>query len=216
MGREALDRDSLLYQELLTNLELSGFEIIFDPMDRIRFSYQKVVGTKPFPGKYFLLPLFRAMYVLFRQGQWRDFICYLTGQISALEFRTRVVNRFIETIQPHVSRLVVLTRSAGSLVISKIANQLPVDQIICLGYPFKHPEEGDADFRTIHLAKIQIPMLIFQGLRDPYGGKEVRDRYVLSDFIQFKFLDVDHDFVMSEMELKLIQREMEEILTSLK
>lgn len=212
LGREALDRDSYLYQVVLGNLQLHGFEIVFDPMDRIRFAFMRKIGPGKFLGKHLLLPLFRAIYVLFVQRQLLDFLLFVLKRISSLEFRTRVVSRYIQLKSNQTSHLVVLARSAGSIVISSIANHMPVDYIICLGYPFRHPEEGDAAFRTAHLGKLDKPMMIFQGERDPYGGKEIANQYTFSPQIQLSFLDVDHDFNLNEQDLLRVKTEIECVL----
>lgn len=212
LGREALDRDSELYQEVLGNLQLSGFEIIFDPMDRIRFAFMRRFGAENGLVNRILLPLFRAMYVILVQRQLTDFLWFLLRQISSLEFRTRVVAKFIQLRSDQTSHLVVIARSAGSIVVSKIANNLNIDYMICLGYPFKHPEEGDAAFRTEHLSKLAKPMIIFQGERDPYGGIDVVNQYSLSPQIQLSFIDVDHDFVMNEQDLLKVKSEIERVL----
>ncbi len=212
LGREALDRDSFLYQQLLNDLQLHGFEVKFDPMDRIRFAFMRRLGTKNLLVNHFLLPFFRALYVVIIQRQLIDFLRFALGRISSLEFRTRVVARYIEANQANTSHLVVLARSAGSLVISRLANQLAVDDIICLGYPFKHPDEIDESFRIAHLAELEKPMLIFQGLRDPYGGREVVENYALSPQIKVAFVDVDHDFNLNQADLKRVKSEIEKVL----
>ncbi|MHA8101587.1 alpha/beta family hydrolase [Aquirufa nivalisilvae] len=214
LGREALDRDSYLYQEILGNLQLGGFEVVFDPMDRIRFAFMRRLGSENMLINRIFLPLFRAMYVVLVQRQWVDFLLFIMKRISSLEFRTRVVAKYIAGIAPHTSHLVVLARSAGSIVISSIANQIAVDHIICLGYPFKHPEDGDAAFRTEHLAWVEKPMMIFQGERDSYGGREVANQYTLSSHIQLSFIDVDHDFLLNESDLLLVKSEIEKVLMS--
>ncbi|CAM4340897.1 hypothetical protein EWU23_10720 [Cytophagaceae bacterium 50C-KIRBA] len=212
LGREALDRDSNLYQEVLGNLQLSGFEIVFDPMDRIRFAFMRKVGPGKFLGKHLLLPLLRAVYVVLVQRQLVDFLLFIMKRISSLEFRTRVVSTYIQRLSDQTSHLVVLARSAGSIVISSIANQVAVDYIICLGYPFKHPEEGEAAFRTAHLARLDKPMMIFQGERDPYGGKDMVNQYNFSPQIQLSFVDVDHDFNLNEQDLLRVKTEIERVL----
>lgn len=212
LGREALDRDSSLYQEVLGNLQLSGFEIRFDPMDRIRFLFMRKIGPGKFLGKHLLLPFMRAVYVVLVQRQLFDFLLFVLNRISSLEFRTRVVSRYIQRKSKQTIHLVVLARSAGSIVISSIANHMPVDYIICLGYPFRSPEEGDAAFRTAHLARLEKPMMIFQGERDPYGGKDMVNQYTLSPQIQLSFMDVDHDFNLNEQDLLRVKTEIERVL----
>ncbi len=89
---------------------------------------------------------------------------------------------------------------------SLIADELGLKQIVCLGYPFKHPEQGDDPARYTHLAKLQTPMLIMQGIHDEYGGIEIKTRYELSHNITLLFLNTDHNFTMDDgMEQEIVQ-----------
>ena len=84
------------------------------------------------------------------------------------------------------------------VTIQDIADELGLKQIVCLGYPFKHPEQDDDPARYTHLAKLQTPMLIMQGIHDEYGGIEIQTRYELSNNITLLFLDTDHNFAIDD------------------
>ena len=92
----------------------------------------------------------------------------------------------------------MLARSSGGRVASLIADELGLKQIVCLGYPFKHPEQDDEPARYAHLAQLKTPMLIIQGIQDEYGGTEIKNRYELSNNITLLFLDTDHNFAIDD------------------
>ena len=94
--------------------------------------------------------------------------------------------------------LLIGGKSMGGRIASLVANSLYIDDLIqgvvCLGYPF-HPLKKPDQLRTEHLGSFSAPMLIVQGERDPMGGREEVDNYVLSDQIQIRWIsDGDHSF----------------------
>lgn len=58
-------------------------------------------------------------------------------------------------------------RIASMLVADK--KDLGIDALVCLGYPFHAPGKPDR-VRTEHFPDIEVPTLIVQGERDPFGG----------------------------------------------
>lgn len=82
----------------------------------------------------------------------------------------------------------------ASLLADSLDNNLPINGIICLGFPF-HPPRTPQKFRGEHLANIEIPTLILQGERDPFGNKQEVEQYQLSDKVSLEFIfDGDHSF----------------------
>ena len=71
---------------------------------------------------------------------------------------------------------------------------MALKQIICLGYPFKNPQQPDEPERYLHLSAINTPMIIIQGAQDEYGGLDVPERYMLSPRVELSFFDTDHNF----------------------
>ena len=96
------------------------------------------------------------------------------------------------------AQTIILSRSSGGRVSSLIADQLGIKHVVCLGYPFKHPDHGDEPERYAHLAQLKTPMLIIQGVDDEYGGLEIEDKYVLSEKIEVSFLNTNHNFDISD------------------
>ncbi len=91
------------------------------------------------------------------------------------------------------SRLFIGGKSMGGRMASMIADEMAVDGLICLGYPFYAPGKMDNP-RIEHLREIRTPTLILQGERDPMGTREIVGRFSLSSNITINWLaDGNHD-----------------------
>lgn len=80
-----------------------------------------------------------------------------------------------QELQTHVTKLaaqrvVLIGHSAGAIAAAKASRHPKVAGILCLGYPFRHPDRAPEPYRTNFLAKVTKPMLIVQGDRDEYGS----------------------------------------------
>ena len=120
----------------------------------------------------------------------RTFPVKLSVLLDAYRSVVEAVNKEIQ--QP----LLIGGKSMGGRIASLVANSLYNDDLIqgvvCLGYPF-HPLKRPDQLRTERLGSFSVPMLIVQGERDPMGGREEIDNYVLSDQIQIRWIaDGDH------------------------
>lgn len=94
----------------------------------------------------------------------------------------------------HHGKLFIGGKSMGGRMASLIADELQVDGLICLGYPF-HPPGKPERLRTQHLGELRTPSLICQGERDTFGKREEISKYSLSSEIQFYWVfDGDHSF----------------------
>jgi len=90
--------------------------------------------------------------------------------------------------------LVIGGKSMGGRVASRVADELGVSGLVCLGYPF-HPPGSPERLRTAHLADLRTPTLILQGTRDPFGTPPEVESYELSASIRVHWLeDGDHSF----------------------
>lgn len=121
-----------------------------------------------------------------------------TEQISE---RVKNLRVFIKSLGSD-KRIVLLGRSSGGRVSTLIEDEPSVSKVVCLGYPFKHPDCGIEIDRVKHLESMQKPVLIVQGVRDVYGGADVLQTYRLSPTISVSLIDTDHNFNMSEGDLK--------------
>ncbi len=111
--------------------------------------------------------------------------------------------RLIPELRAHLAELdrpgrrIIGGKSMGGRVASLTAAALhaegAISGLLCLGYPF-HPPGRPDQLRTSHLAALQVPTLICQGTRDPFGSSEEVAEYRLSDRIELLWLDDgDHD-----------------------
>jgi len=91
-------------------------------------------------------------------------------------------------------RLVIGGKSMGGRMASKVADEMGVRGLVCLGYPF-HPPGQPEKTRTAHLADLRTPTLVVQGTRDTLGSREDVEGYTLSPRIRIVWLeDGDHSF----------------------
>jgi hypothetical protein len=89
--------------------------------------------------------------------------------------------------------VVVGGKSMGGRMASLIAAEMPVRGLLCLGYPF-HPPGKPEKPRTEHLAALDLPALVLQGTRDPFGRPDEVARYKLSGRTKVRWIeDGDHD-----------------------
>jgi predicted alpha/beta-hydrolase family hydrolase len=84
-------------------------------------------------------------------------------------------------------------KSMGGRMASLLADELGVDALVCLGYPFYAAGKPEKP-RVAHLAELRTPTFIVQGERDALGNKETVVQYALSKQIQVLWLAAaDHD-----------------------
>ena len=89
--------------------------------------------------------------------------------------------------------LVVGGKSMGGRMASRIADEMKVKGLLCLGYSFYGAGREDKP-RTEHLLTLKTPALICQGTRDPMGDRETVSALKLSKKIRVHWAeDGDHD-----------------------
>ncbi len=82
----------------------------------------------------------------------------------------------------------VAVMAAGGALDARVAG------VVCLGYPFHPPGQGEAP-RLPPLAAVRLPVLILQGERDEFGDRAEVEAYDLSTLISVVFVeDGSHDF----------------------
>ena len=87
-------------------------------------------------------------------------------------------------VRPHVTGpLAIGGKSMGGRMASLIADELQVDALVCLGYPFYAVGKPEKP-RVAHLAELHTPTLIVQGERDALGNRETVAGYALSPAIE--------------------------------
>ncbi|WP_428617974.1 alpha/beta fold hydrolase [Shewanella sp.] len=90
-------------------------------------------------------------------------------------------------------RLVVMGKSMGGRMAAILGAEMPLDGVICLGYPFVPLKGGDPRLEPI--AECQAPLLILQGERDKFGAKGQVEPWLASYSAKLEWLaDGDHSF----------------------
>lgn len=128
-------------------------------------------------------------------SHWRDLMLMLEAPKSARNGREEVLRRRVAGLGPGRDLLLV-GRSAGALVSTKLGEELGAIGVIALGYPFRAPGMEDDPSRTHHLRTLRVPTLVLQGVDDPYGGSQVASQYPLSKMVTLSWLETDHDFAV--------------------
>jgi uncharacterized protein len=116
----------------------------------------------------------------------------------------RLVTEYVDMIAlvrkraPRAQSLIIGGKSLGgrvaSLIAAGAAAPVAVDGLVCLGYPF-HPPAQPERLRTAHLETLDLPSLIVQGERDPFGTRAEIEGYGLSPAVRLVWIgDGDHDF----------------------
>lgn len=93
-------------------------------------------------------------------------------------------------------RLIIGGKSMGGRIASMLLAEEPgiAEGLLLLGYPF-HPPGKPEKQRTDHLSRINRPVLIAQGDRDTFGGREFVKTLGLPENYTFHWLpDGDHGF----------------------
>lgn len=99
-----------------------------------------------------------------------------------------------QQVRPLVAgTLAIGGKSMGGRMASLVADELGVDALVCLGYPFYAVGKPEKP-RVEHLAGLQTPTLIVQGERDALGNREAVAGYALSPAIEVSWrVAGDHD-----------------------
>ena len=97
-------------------------------------------------------------------------------------------------VRRHVAGpLAIGGKSMGGRMASLVADELGVDALVCLGYPFYAVGKPEKP-RVEHLASLRTRALIVQGERDALGNREAVAAYSLSPSIEVMWLAAgDHD-----------------------
>lgn len=202
LERDSLSKDRNLLDSLEGNLTHLFSEIVYHvPYTRSAdIDSKNRLGWLPTP----LRKCIKCLIVLLQPQKWDYFIPEHKKKNLPFEKRLMRVTDFIKKLQKKHSRIVILGRSSGARAAATLADELGIEKIICLGYPFKNPRNADEPERYLHLATISTPTLIIQGENDIYGGSDILQKYLLSPAIMLHFIRADHEFSPSEHEFLLI------------
>jgi hypothetical protein len=97
-------------------------------------------------------------------------------------------------VRPHVAGcLAIGGKSMGGRMASLVADELEVEGLVCLGYPFYAVGKPEKP-RVAHLAALKAPTLIMQGERDALGNRQTVEKYELSNVIDIHWVPTgNHD-----------------------
>ncbi len=214
IGRDNWQQDDSLNHVLLSHLRKYNHKIIWeDPagaaLYRLRNFERNFNGRLPAAIQKLNV---RMVQVLYGFTHWHYFHYLLAGRRdTSIESRSRKLRKTITDLSEKYE-IIVISRSSGGRVASVVADDLKIKHIICLGYPFKHPDKGTEPDRYLHLANLKTPMLIIQGTKDEYGGLEVKNKYALSTSIDLLFVDAYHDFQINDDDWERVLLKIDEIV----
>lgn len=197
LERDSYEKDAHLLNQLITALSPSGYTPVWYNPHGVGSS--QFVTSNPFINAlpcWLRFPI-KALLLLKHPSRIGHYLSRDAWRESTIEGRCFNLKKFIGTFDVE-TEIAIFSRSAGGRIASRIADEVPIQKIVCLGYPFKHPDQPDEPDRYQHLSHLKTPMLIIQGVRDAYGGSDVINRYDLSPAIKLEFIDTDHDFVLSQ------------------
>ncbi|MEI8223822.1 MAG: alpha/beta family hydrolase [bacterium] len=196
LERDSYEKDTQLLNRLITALAPSGYTPIWYNPHGVGSS--QLVTSHPFVNALprWLRILIKALLLMRHPSRLGHYLSNDAWRESTIEGRCINLKKFIGTFSPE-TEIAIFSRSAGGRIASIITDSTAIRKIICLGYPFKHPDQPDEPSRYRHLAQLQTPLLIIQGSRDVYGGYGIRNNYRLSPAVELDFIDTDHDFKLN-------------------
>jgi len=200
VDRDNWQKDYSLNDALIEHFKKTKNEIIWENenpagkmLDQLR-SFGNKIKWLP---NYFKKINRRSVQIFYAIFHW-SYLNYLYDRRNqSVELRIKRLKKSILKLGTK-KEIIIFSRSAGGRFASRIADEMKIEHIICLSYPFKHPNEPIDPDRYIHLTNLKTPMLIIQGERDEYGGLDIIDKYILSQNIELFFVDTNHDFEISE------------------
>lgn len=196
-----LSRDQFLRDDALMARLTAAFGS--DDLAIVRYESEVAVTTRLIYRPAFeRLPLFlrqlaQATLLLAYPTRWLHFVPAFRRRQGEIAYRVRALRELVAWLGPD-KEIIVLGRSAGARVASLVADELRFHRLICLAYPFEHPQEGPNPARYAHLAALQTPCLILQGVRDTYGSNPVATRYPLGPRTKLEWVDTDHHYLLSD------------------
>jgi len=140
--------------------------------------------------------LLRTALLLAVPARWRYFSGRHQARVRSIPERARGLSAAIGMLAAE-REVVVLGRSAGARLASLVADSSGASRVVCLGYPFQHPDQGPDPDRTRHLSGVRTPMLILQGASDRYGGEDVARGIRLAPATMLEVVAGDHDLSLA-------------------
>lgn len=198
IGRDHWQKDLSLNHILLKYLQQSEHEVIWeDPAGNLIYKFREIENNLKWLPDYVKKINLRLLQFGFDIFHWNYFSYLSKRQNTSIEFRTKKLKKSILKMG-NTDNLIIISRSSGGRITSLLADSLKIKHLICLSYPFKHPERSNEPDRYLHLKNIKTPMLIIQGKKDEYGGLDIREKYQFSPNVELFFVDTNHNFVIND------------------
>jgi uncharacterized protein len=189
VSRENLQEDSVLLVQLMRLINRDQYDVFIDPTD--------TVGGHPWPS----IIVNGLKYLLKNSRIWGwlraryHFIC--NAPSKSIDLRAQKLIKYVSGFSPE-TEITLIARSAGGVVCAHVCAHVKIKQVICLGYPFFHPQLGEQAYRTKPLLALQTPFTIFQGTHDAYGGENATLLFTQLPGVVIHYLPTNHDFVMDK------------------
>lgn len=200
VGRTNYVKSSVLVESLIADLEAAGHTVQrYRPTEQWldeRFEQSRTAGfcrRHPHAGGP-LKKLVKLGMLMRRPSRW-DYVLKFAGPPGPPGLPDSDRRRLRLRIRTAAAdRVCLLAHSAGGITATLAASEPAVNALVCVGYPFKHPERADEPYRTAHLASVAKPFLIIQGDRDDYGSADDARRYALSPSTTVVGVNAWHDY----------------------
>lgn len=222
IGREHLEKDSYLYTNILSEIKGIQFDVFDDSYSyyrrRVYPYFAKVIPRfirKNHKVRSLYLQIEEQLYSIFLNSNDYKMHDAFQKNTNDISLRVEKLAKRLKNI-PINTEITLIGRSAGAIVATMVSMQHPIHKIVALGYPFKHPDNEEEAYRHEHLKNVKTPMLIIQGLRDIYGGKEIEKKYHFNSNTTIVFEDIDHDFELTEENRIRILRNIEQYISNSK
>jgi len=211
IGRDNWQRDDALNRFLLEKLKQYNQKIVWeDPAGHLIYKLRRPESNfKRLPRTICKLNL-RIVQISYGLMHWSYFSYLAQRRDTSIKARAEQLKKSLLKLTQK-QEVIIIARSAGGRFASLVADELNIKHIICLGYPFKHPDKEAEPDRYEHLATLKTPMLIVQGDQDEYGGIKIRDKYTFSPGIDLLFVAGNHDFKISSTDWKRVLRKVNKI-----
>ena len=212
IGSEFWQKDDSINHILFDYLKKTKNEIVWeDPAGNLLYRLNKFENQFKWLPKFIKRINLRCTQILYLLLHWSYFNYLSDRKNPSVKLRAEKLKQSILRLG-NEKEIIIISRSAGGRFSSLIADDLKIKHIICLSYPFKHPEEDIEPERYLHLISLKTPMLIIQGTKDEYGGLEVKDKYILSPNIELFYVDANHEFIISNTDWKRVLNKIDTII----
>lgn len=200
-GREDYNRDFAFMEQAVAYFRRQGITIAKFESDG-EVAMRRINAPVPANLPQRLRQVLKFCLLLLMPRYWPSLSVRHREYVRSVEYKSECLRKVVERLEG--KDLIFLTRSAGGRAASLIADETSIHKLICLGYPFRHPQHAEETARYQHLSKLATPCLIVQGERDAYGGREILKKYPLSPQIEVQFVPTDHDFRLADDEMEAV------------